>query len=183
MGSARILILSEHMRGTSFALTAEKYTIGRSESSDICIADPTISGHHCTLTLQEDGRYAIQDEGSTNGTKVNENKLGAEPVVLTNGDILQVGGIEVLFDNREDFKAESRTLTVINLEDTGTSELNTASMKNLGAKFSSKKSYHLRDNSSQNKIILIVIGVLALIGLVVLGVFLSRLLGNSQPPA
>ena len=140
MGSVRILILSEQMRGTSFALTGNQYSIGRAESCDICISDPTISGHHCTLLKLEDERYAVRDENSTNGTKVNEEKVTDQIVPLTNGDILQVGAVEILFDDREDNKQEARTMTVINLETTGTSDISTAAMKNLGTKIGAKKS-------------------------------------------
>src|SRR5438876_1040182 len=44
--------------------------IGRRESCDICLGFPNVSGTHCELEFQ-DGRWVIQDLGSTNGTKVN----------------------------------------------------------------------------------------------------------------
>ncbi|NLF94843.1 MAG: FHA domain-containing protein [Oligosphaeraceae bacterium] len=175
MSSVRILILSEQMRGTSFALSADQYTIGRAESCDICISDPTISGHHCTLLKLEADRYAVRDEGSTNGTKVNEAKVTTETVPLSNGDILQIGGVEVLFDNRQDNKQESRTMTVINLEDTGTSEIATTTMKNLGAKIGAKKGVTLRENQSHTKVLHIVLGILGLLVLVGLGFLLTAL--------
>ena len=159
MGSVRILILSEQMRGTSFALTGNQYSIGRAESCDICIADPTISGHHCTLLKLEDERYAVRDENSTNGTKVNEAKVTDQIVPLTNGDILQVGAVEILFDDREDNKQESRTMTVINLETTGTSEISTTAMKNLGTKIGAKKSDKLLKKKYKKKNLMIKIWV------------------------
>ena len=169
MGSVRILILSEQMRGTSFALTGNQYSIGRAESCDICISDPTISGHHCTLLKLEDERYAVRDENSTNGTKVNEEKVTDQIVPLSNGDILQVGAVEILFDDREDNKQESRTMTVINLESTGTSEISTAAMKNLGMKIGAKKSISLRENRSHTKLLMIslwVLGIGVMLGLI-----------------
>ena len=169
MGSVRILILSEQMRGTSFALTGNQYSIGRAESCDICISDPTISGHHCTLLKLEDERYAVRDENSTNGTKVNEEKVTDQIVPLSNGDILQVGAVEILFDDREDNKQESRTMTVINLETTGTSEISTTAMKNLGLKIGAKKSISLRENKSHTKLLMIslwVLGIGVMVGLI-----------------
>ena len=66
MATAKIQILSDGpMRGTSFQLPNESYTIGRSESCDICIPDSTISGHHCTLFQADEGVYMLRDEGST----------------------------------------------------------------------------------------------------------------------
>jgi pSer/pThr/pTyr-binding forkhead associated (FHA) protein len=183
MGSVRILILSEQMRGTSFALTGNEYSIGRAESCDICIADPTISGHHCTLLKLEDERYAVRDEESTNGTKVNEVKVTDQIVPLTNGDILQVGAVEILFDDREDNKQESRTMTVINLETTGTSEIMADAMKNLGTKIGAKKGVSLRDNQSHNKIMLITLGILGIGVLLLLIWFLVKLFTATSPAA
>jgi pSer/pThr/pTyr-binding forkhead associated (FHA) protein len=181
MGSVRILILSEQMRGTSFALTGNQYSIGRAESCDICISDPTISGHHCTLLKLEDERYAVRDEGSTNGTKVNEAKVTDQIVPLTNGDILQVGAVEILFDDREDNKQESRTMTVINLESTGTSEISTNAMKNLGTKIGAKRSASLRDNQSHTKIMMISLAVIG-IGVVLALILLVVKLLTTNPP-
>ncbi|MFA6816139.1 MAG: FHA domain-containing protein [Lentisphaeria bacterium] len=170
MASARILILSEQMRGTSFALTADHYTIGRAESCDICISDPTISGMHCSLTKTEDDRYALRDEGSTNGTKVNDDKITDDLVVLKNGDILQIGGVEVLFDNRQDFKMESRTMTVLSLKETGTNEISTAGMKNLAPALGKKRNTGLRENKKLKLGIFLVLGLLgiAAIGAVII---------------
>jgi pSer/pThr/pTyr-binding forkhead associated (FHA) protein len=126
------------------------------------------------LKLEAD-RYAVRDEGSTNGTKVNEAKVTTETVPLSNGDILQIGGVEVLFDNRQDNKQESRTMTVINLEDTGTSEIATTTMKNLGAKIGAKKGVTLRENQSHTKVLHIVLGILGLLVLVGLGFLLTAL--------
>ena len=180
MGSVRILILSEQMRGTSFALTGNQYSIGRAESCDICISDPTISGHHCTLLKLEDERYAVRDEGSTNGTKVNEEKVTDQIIPLANGDILQVGAVEILFDDREDNKQESRTMTVINLESTGTSEISTNAMKNLGTKIGAKKNASLRDNQSHTKIMTISLAVIG-IGVVLALIWLFVKLLTSGP--
>ena len=75
MANAKITILSDKMRGTSFVLTNDEYSIGRSETADICIPEPTISGHHCTLIKMGDNEYAVRDEGSTNGSRINGEKL------------------------------------------------------------------------------------------------------------
>jgi len=165
MASVRILILSEQMRGTSFALTADHYTIGRAESCDICISDPTISGMHCSLTKTADDRYALRDEGSTNGTKVNDEKVTDELIPLKNGDILQIGGVEVLFDDRQDFKMESRTMTVLSLKETGTNEISTLGMKNLAPKLAKSRSVGLRENSKSKLVIQVVLGILGVVAL------------------
>lgn len=167
MGNPKLFILSEQLRGTAFSLTQDKYTVGRSDSCDICIADPTISGKHCSLVKLDDNSYAIRDENSTNGTKVNEQPVSStDSVKLKNGDLLQVGGIEILYDDIEGERTESKTLSVINLEDTGTGELNKPQLKNLGNKFAAKHNNSLRENRSHTVIINV---VLAVLGVLVLG--------------
>ncbi|MBQ7651559.1 MAG: FHA domain-containing protein [Victivallales bacterium] len=166
MANAKITILSDKMRGTSFVLTNDEYSIGRSDSADICIQEPTISGHHCTLIKVGENEYAVRDEGSTNGSRINGDKLeeNADPITLHNGDLLQVGNIELLFENADSSRRESaKTLTVINLDDTGTVSLSQGTMANLSKKNSKiKHSRALRDNKKQNAIMFGIIAVIAL---------------------
>lgn len=49
-------------------------TLGRRESCDICLRFPNVSGLHCELSYKE-GRWSIRDLGSTNGIKVNGNRV------------------------------------------------------------------------------------------------------------
>ncbi|OPZ28598.1 MAG: Glycogen accumulation regulator GarA [Lentisphaerae bacterium ADurb.BinA184] len=114
-GNKRIIVLSEQFRGQAFDLKAEKYTVGRHEDCDICLPDPTISSHHCTLVRVEGGGFELQDAGSTNGTRVNGVRVQSQKLV--NSDIVQVGAIEMLFDSDE--KGDSGTAstqTGINLQ-------------------------------------------------------------------
>ncbi len=93
----KLIILSEQLRGQTFELTEEKYGIGRSDEADICIVDPTVSGLHCELHQNEDGSYTAVDEGfSTNGTRINGMLVTRQ--ALVNSDILQVGGVECMYD-------------------------------------------------------------------------------------
>jgi len=91
----RLIILSEQLRGQRFELTEDLYTCGRVKDRDICIPDPTISTHHCDF-VKRDGTYVLVDHGSTNGTRVNNIPITEQ--ALQNTDILQIGGIEILFD-------------------------------------------------------------------------------------
>lgn len=73
-------------------------------------------------------------------------------------------------------------MTVINLETTGTSEIMTDAMKNLGTKLGAKKGVSLRDNQSHNKIMMITLGVLG-IGVLLLLIWLGVKLFTATPPA
>ncbi|WP_371616120.1 FHA domain-containing protein [Streptomyces sp. NBC_00454] len=65
--------------------------IGRSADADVPLDDPDVSRLHCTVTVLPDGRVAVADLGSTNGTALDGAAVGAEPVALAPGALLQVG--------------------------------------------------------------------------------------------
>lgn len=171
MATAKIQILSDGpMRGTSFQLTNESYTIGRTDSCDIAIPDSTISGHHCTLFRTEEGVYMLRDEGSTNGSSLNGEPIEAgQEVALKQGDIFKLGGIEVMFDTGE-FTQHASTHTsshLISLEHTGTGEIQRDTMKNMAGSTTTKRAVQLRENKGSNAIWY---GVIALLALAALGV-------------
>ncbi len=178
MATPKIFILSEQMRGASFSLSNESYTIGRSDSCDICIADPTISGHHCTLLRQEDGSFVIRDDDSTNGTKVNDQKVEAgQSVQLHNSDIMKLGSVEVLYDAMDGQRIESsRTISVINLTDGGTKTggIPTEVRASTAGTIALKRSTALRENSTRGKMLNILIVILVVIALIFLAVTLIK---------
>ena len=75
--------------GETFELKAQTVIIGRDSTADIIINDPEVSRNHCRLIL--DRSYYLQDLGSTNGTFIDGQRLGGEPVRLANGQIIQLG--------------------------------------------------------------------------------------------
>jgi pSer/pThr/pTyr-binding forkhead associated (FHA) protein len=171
-GNPKIIVLSEQLRGQSFELTASEYTIGRSEECGICIPDPTVSNHHCTLIQRSDGEgYYARDEGSTNGTRVNGVRISEQD--LENSDILQVGAIEMLYDSEDRRTATSvSTQTGINLHSTaGTSTM--SEIPNFSPFGSSAAG--LSQNRKTTYVIGAVIGLLIIAVLVVLGLLILKL--------
>lgn len=113
-GTPKLIVLSEQLRGKIFNLDKDEVTCGRVDGKDIVIKDPTISSNHC-LFFRQGEIFVIRDLGSTNGTRVNNIPITGEQE-LANSDILQLGGIEILYDC--DDKAVTtvlRTQTGINL--------------------------------------------------------------------
>lgn len=185
MATAKIQVLSDgSMRGSSFELTKEVMSLGRSESCDICIPDSTISGHHLSLltVAGETETYFLRDEGSTNGTRYNGEKLEPEvEVELHHGDIFQAGGIELLFDSGVAMRQEShRGAGVISLEDTGSLERSTTTLRNMGSRTGVKKKgkSSIRDNHGQRTAMMALIVVFSLGVLAGLGYFLYTLFGS-----
>jgi len=165
-GIPKIVVLSEQLRGQSFELVEDSYSVGRTEDCDICIPDPTVSTHHCTLKRNPNGGFIVVDEGSTNGTRVNGAKLTEyTEQELNNSDILQVGGIEMLFDCEETRATGTSTQTVV--------QINTSSSDAVSDM--DGFSPYVKDDDIKvdaNKM-----GMLMISGLVMLGVILVGVLG------
>jgi pSer/pThr/pTyr-binding forkhead associated (FHA) protein len=98
MAIPKVIVLSEIMRGKTYELVSDRYTIGRTEDNDICVPDGTISTLHAEIIKDGDG-FLARDNNSTNGTRINGIKITEQR--LCNSDILQVGGIEILYDSED----------------------------------------------------------------------------------
>ncbi|MCX5147468.1 FtsK/SpoIIIE domain-containing protein [Streptomyces sp. NBC_00320] len=65
--------------------------IGRSADADVPLDDPDVSRLHCAVTVLPDGRVAVADLDSTNGTTLDGAVVGARPVALAPGALLRIG--------------------------------------------------------------------------------------------
>jgi hypothetical protein len=76
-------------------------TVGRASNNDVVIRDLSISRFHAFLKPEGEGRLAIQDARSTNGTTINGHPVPAqgngEAVPLRSGDNLRLGQVELTF--------------------------------------------------------------------------------------
>ena len=117
------------------------------------------------------------DEGSTNGTRLNNQKLEPQqPMVLNDSDLIQVGNVEILFESKEG-KAQStvKTMTVINLDDTGTMDITNTGLQNIGMKVN-KRDRVMRENRKHNMIFIAIIAILIIVVLIGLGFLASLIL-------
>lgn len=71
----------------------KQLTIGRSKENDLVIDDPTVSRQHATI-VQTDNEFLISDNGSSNGTFINGQRIQKE-TSLRNNDILKLGTVLV----------------------------------------------------------------------------------------
>ncbi len=74
----------------------DEATIGRSKKCDIYINNPYLSKEHARISFNE-GKFYIEDLGSTNGTYLNGNKLGTHAVRLKDSDKITFGDLSFLF--------------------------------------------------------------------------------------
>jgi NAD-specific glutamate dehydrogenase/predicted ATPase len=96
-------VFPENVRSRTFPLEGREILVGRQSTSrriapELDLSGPPedfgISHKHAWLQRQEDGRFAVVDAGSVNGTTINQNaeRIAAhEPVVLDDGDRIHLG--------------------------------------------------------------------------------------------
>jgi hypothetical protein len=73
----------------------DELVIGRHPDCDIVLAGPAVSRRHARLTFR-DGAWILQDLHSTNGTIVNNERIGR--CRLNAGDRLVIGGAQLVVD-------------------------------------------------------------------------------------
>ena len=67
---------------------AENCSIGRLETTIVC-RDSMVSAFHA-LICRKSSYWFVKDQDSTNGTYLNERRLGTAPEILKNGDVIRV---------------------------------------------------------------------------------------------
>jgi diguanylate cyclase (GGDEF)-like protein len=74
--------------GQVTVLHGDEITIGRGQSSTVCVADSGVSRKHARMYWSSN-RYVIEDLGSANGTYVAGQPINQRP--LADGDVIQLG--------------------------------------------------------------------------------------------
>jgi len=84
--------------GREYKIVKESLSIGRSRESDIFLEDLAVSRLHASVVNQGNGQYALKDEGSANGTKVNGQLVAKfQTFPLQEGDRIQLGQTVLVF--------------------------------------------------------------------------------------
>ena len=78
------------MLGKKFVLEKDETSIGRGDTCEIVLELDNVSRRHCSLLLKPDGVF-LRDNGSTNGTYLNNVEVRGE-TPLRSGDLIKVGG-------------------------------------------------------------------------------------------
>ena len=92
----RLIVISGHLKGTTFGLTQDEVSIGRDISNSISLNDPSVSRRHCLLRKNGGTNvFHVIDLESYNGTFVNG--LPVAEQVVTHGDQISLGDIRFIF--------------------------------------------------------------------------------------
>jgi hypothetical protein len=93
--SARLTSIDLDGQPTEWILDKKEHLIGREPPADILLPLARVSRQHARIIHEEHGYY-VTDLVSSNGTYVNGNCLGPEPVRLKDNDEIVVGGVVAL---------------------------------------------------------------------------------------
>lgn len=91
---ARLVVCPNSPTAWEIQLKPGSNSIGRGSANDFTIADPSVSGSHCQVVVDEGGTR-IKDLGSTNGTFVN--RACITEALLQSGQTIHVGGVEMIY--------------------------------------------------------------------------------------
>jgi hypothetical protein len=93
---ARLIVKPDSPSAWEIQLKPGLNYLGRGFANDFKIDDPSVSGSHCQITI-ENGNAVIKDLGSTNGTFVNRSPVQEAP--LQSGQTIHLGGLDMLFES------------------------------------------------------------------------------------
>ena len=83
----------EDAAGQTYALKTGSNTVGR-EGTDVLVFDKTVSRTHARLEASDDGAVSVEDFSSTNGTRVNGERLLPHALrPLADGDRVEFGSV------------------------------------------------------------------------------------------
>lgn len=79
--------------GQDYKLRAGRFSIGRSEQSDLCVDDPLASREHAFILI-EGREISIHDMQSRNGVFVNQERIKGQRLLQV-GDVIRIGSQEM----------------------------------------------------------------------------------------
>ncbi|MES9618700.1 FHA domain-containing protein [Streptomyces tuirus] len=88
---AQLQVVAGPDAGGVHLLHGGEIRVGRSADADVPLDDPDVSRLHCAVTVSADGRVAVADLDSTNGTTVNGVRVGGRAVSFAPGALLRIG--------------------------------------------------------------------------------------------
>ncbi len=88
-GDALLLVTRGGVKESQFLIDSDNTSLGRHPQSDVFLDDITVSRHHARIS-RENGKFAVEDLGSLNGTYVNRVLIDGK-ALLRHGDEIQIG--------------------------------------------------------------------------------------------
>lgn len=93
-GQALLLVKRGPNAGSTFLLTQDATSVGRSPESEVFLDDVTVSRSHAAFERRA-SEWFVRDVGSLNGTYVNGEQV--DQTKLASGDEVQIGRFKLVF--------------------------------------------------------------------------------------
>ncbi|HET8674784.1 MAG TPA: sigma 54-interacting transcriptional regulator [Blastocatellia bacterium] len=122
--SPRLAAITGPLKGATFALTEEEFSIGRDPSNRLSIGDPALSRRHCLIKKEAD-QLKLYDLDSSNGSFVNS--LPVKERLLEDGDQINIGDSLFIFSVGEG--EDSSVVTPVEIYDPGLISRPTAQLR------------------------------------------------------
>ncbi len=90
----KLVVRAENGTAQEVIIPEGGLTIGRNQSCDLPIVEPSVSGNHGSIRFER-GVWWVHDNDSSNGTYVNE--VQVKDSMIQNGDKLKIGNVEINF--------------------------------------------------------------------------------------
>lgn len=165
---AKLVVLTESLKGLAHELKVERTTVGRVEDNTFQIAESSVSSHHCEILLKGND-VVVKDLNSTNGTFINGERITEAP--LKPGQTLRLGQIELKLDGPAPASKKQLDATMVIPQGVKRDEIGTAVQ---GAKFDERSGFAKKSNKL-NKIFFVGGGiVLLIIVLLIIYAFIQR---------
>ncbi len=176
----KLVVLSEGMTGRSYELKVDRTTVGRVDDNAWCIAEPSVSSHHCEILLKG-ADVVVKDLDSTNGSYINDERI--TEAVLRPGQILRLGQVEMRLESGTAAQAAKRQLdqTLVIPQGVKFGESGTGGAANLGT--DTATAVFKAKNNKSNRVFWWVVGavVLALVGIIAFAIWKFESKGSPTP--
>lgn len=131
----RVIAISGKMKGTVFALSEEKVSIGRDATNTICLDEPSVSRRHCQIERDDNNRFFIHDLESFNGIFVNGIPVSKQEI--KHCDQLGIGDVILFFLSQDNESEIFSTPVAFIVEDDDVSEQSTIKLVHKDAVYTS----------------------------------------------
>src|SRR5947209_12099766 len=96
----KLIIEDEEGQRRVVPVVSDEITIGREDGNTVRLPERNISRRHARL-VRDDGFFVIEDLGSSNGVRINGDRIDA-PRRIQEGDLIQIGDYDLGLEGKVD---------------------------------------------------------------------------------